>query len=338
VTTIITPQLRRRFLLSLLFGLLVITGLSFVADAPRVLDAARHFAWGYVPVILALTTFNYILRGVKWHYYLHLIGVHVARGDSAAIFASGLSMAMTPGKLGELLKAWLLRARAGTPMAVSAPIIMAERLTDGIALLILASGGLLLYRSGWQVLLLIALLATAMVAVVQSRALSLRILAALERMPALGKRAHNLRQFYESAYVLLRPRPLLTALALGVVSWSGECLAFFFVLVGLGFPATPALLVRAAFVLATSTLVGSASLLPGGLGAAEASSAALLRLVLPISAPTAVVATLLIRFCTLWFGVALGLVALLFFGKRLGSPTGQRPAAAGHDAPLVSGV
>jgi uncharacterized protein (TIRG00374 family) len=304
-----------------------------------VLDAARHFAWAYVPAILALTTFNYILRGVKWQYYLRLIGVPVGRGDSAAIFGCGLSMAMTPGKIGELLKAWLLRARAGTPMSVSAPIILAERLTDGVAMLTLASAGLLLYRHGWQVLLVIALAAVAAVAVARSRALSLRILAALEGIPALGKRAHNLRQFYESAYVLLGPRPLLTALAIGVVSWSGECVAFFLVLVGLGFAPSAGLLISATFVLATSTLVGSASLLPGGLGAAEASSAGLLRLVLPaISGPQAVVATLLIRFCTLWFGVAVGLASLVIFRKRLGltGVVAATPAPAHGNEPSVA--
>ena len=134
--------MRRRFALSLVFGLLVVTALAFIGDAPRVI-AARHFAWAYVPAVLALTTFNYLLRGVKWQYYLRLIGVRVSAGDGAAIFACGLSMAMTPGKVGELLKAWLLRARSGTPMAVSAPVILAERLTDGVAMLILASAGLL---------------------------------------------------------------------------------------------------------------------------------------------------------------------------------------------------
>jgi len=326
--------LRRRFLLSLLFGLIVVTVLAFLGDAPRVLAAASHFAWGYVPAILALTTFNYVLRGVKWHYYLRLIRVPVGRGDSAAIFGCGLSMAMTPGKVGELLKAWLLRSRAGTPMSVSAPVILAERLTDGVAMLILASGGLLLYREGWQALLVIALVAIVAVSVVQSRALSLRILARLERAPAIGPRVGGrLRQFYESAYVLLRPRPLLTALAIGVVSWSGECVAFFLVLVGLGFAPDAGLLIRAAFVLATSTLVGSASLLPGGLGAAEASSAALLAVVLHgITRPQAVVATLLIRFCTLWFGVAVGVISLIIFRKRFGliaAPDDTAPATQG---------
>ncbi len=297
---------------------------------------AGHFTWAYVPAILALTTFNYLLRGVKWLYYLRLIGIPVARGDGAAIFACGLSMAMTPGKVGELLKAWLLRARAGTPMAVSAPVILAERLTDGVAMLILASAGLLLYRHGWQALLAIALVAVVAVAVIQSRSLALRILAALEGIPLLAGRAHHLRAFYESAYVLLGWRPLLTALAIGVVSWSGECLAFFLVLTGLGFTPSVGLLIRAAFVLATSTLVGSASLLPGGLGAAEVSSAALLRLVLPISGPKAVVATLLIRFCTLWFGVVVGVGSLLLFRKRLGlGAAGRATPASPSESPAV---
>ena len=231
--------MRRRFALSLILGLLVVTALAFIGDAPRVIAAARHFAWAYVPAVLALTTFNYLLRGVKWQYYLRLIGARVSVGDGAAIFACGLSMAMTPGKVGELLKAWLLRARAGTPMAVSAPVILAERLTDGVAMLILASAGLLLYRHGWQALLLIALAAVVAVAVVQSRPLSLRILTALEGVPVLAPRAHHLRAFYESAYVLLGWRPLLVALAIGVVSWSGECVAFFLILAGLGFAPTP---------------------------------------------------------------------------------------------------
>jgi uncharacterized protein (TIRG00374 family) len=316
-------------LLSLLFGLLVVTALSFVGDIRRVVDAASHFTWAYIPAILSLTCFNYLLRGVKWQYYLRLIGVPISRADGTAIFACGLSMAMTPGKVGELLKSWMLRARAGIPMAASAPVILAERLTDGMAMLILASVGLLMYRHGWQALLVIAVVAIAAVSVVQSRPLALRLLSASERIPLLSPRAPLLRAFYESAYVLLSWRPLLTALAIGVVSWSGECVAFYLVLMGLGFAPSPELLIRAAFVLATSTLVGSASLLPGGLGAAEASSAALLRLVLPISSPKAVVATLLIRFCTLWFGVAVGMVALLLFRKRLVLTTSaNRPSDA----------
>jgi uncharacterized protein (TIRG00374 family) len=110
------------------------------------------------------------------------------------------------------------------------------------------------------------------------------------------------------------------AVGLGLISWAGECLAFYLVLLGLGFAPDTTLLLQATFILAMATLVGAASMLPGGLGAADASVTGLLLLLVraaPMSQPVAVAATLLIRFCTLWFGVLLGLVALAVVGRRL---------------------
>jgi uncharacterized membrane protein YbhN (UPF0104 family) len=68
-----------------------------------------------------------------------------------------------------------------------------------------------------------------------------------------------------------------------------------------------------------STLVGSASLLPGGLGVADATVAGLLLLTLPagtMDRSEAIAATLLIRFCTLWFGALLGALTLLLANRR----------------------
>jgi uncharacterized membrane protein YbhN (UPF0104 family) len=62
-----------------------------------------------------------------------------------------------------------------------------------------------------------------------------------------------------------------------------------------------------------------------------------LRLVLPqISWPQAVVATLLIRFCTLWFGVGVGVVSLLLFRRRLAVQTLDGPGAAAPREPRVA--
>ncbi|GAC1437752.1 MAG: lysylphosphatidylglycerol synthase transmembrane domain-containing protein [Chloroflexota bacterium] len=315
----VTPQLRRRFLLSLLFGFLVLTALGLVADLPKMLAALSHFTWGYLPAILGLTAFNYFLRYVKFHYYLTRIAVRVSLADSLAIFLSGLSMAMTPGKVGELLKAFLLRSRTGTPISRTAPVIMAERLTDGLAMLLLASAGLLLYRQGLPIFLLVIVGAVVLIAVVQVRPLSERLLDMAGRLPVVGKRAVGLRAFYESSYQLLWWPTLLLAVALGFVSWSGECVAFYYVLIGLGFAPSWLLLVQAAFVLAISTLAGSVSLLPGGLGVAEGSVYGLLLLLLHTTTQKAGAATLLIRFCTLWFGVSIGIVALFLFSRRFGT-------------------
>jgi uncharacterized protein (TIRG00374 family) len=78
------------------------------------------------------------------------------------------------------------------------------------------------------------------------------------------------------------------------------------------------LVLQATFVLAASTLFGLVSFLPGGLGVSEASSAGLLALLIPMAAAPATTATIIIRFCTLWFGVALGAIALAWFSRRYG--------------------
>ncbi|MDQ3854826.1 MAG: flippase-like domain-containing protein [Chloroflexota bacterium] len=332
-------DLRNKLLLGFAVGVAVVLALILVSDVHELQRSLRAFDWALIPLILALTLLNYALRFVKWHYYLGRIGARgVALRTSLGIFLSGLTMAMTPGKVGELLKSVLLRRVIGTPIAVSAPIVMAERLTDGLALLVLSAGGLILYRVGVPVLALIALLAAAVVLVCVTEVGRRAVLGSAARLPFVGSRMEHVHAVYESARSLLAPRPLGVGIGLGLVSWAGECLAFFLVLVGLGLEPTFELLLLASFVLGASTLIGSASLLPGGLGVADATVAGLLLLTLPAGAvdrSEAIAATLLIRFCTLWFGAGLGVVTLLSTGTRLGrvpsdavDPSPQRTPAA----------
>ncbi|HEU4792122.1 MAG TPA: lysylphosphatidylglycerol synthase domain-containing protein, partial [Nitrolancea sp.] len=132
-------------------------------------------------------------------------------------------------------------------------------------------------------------------------------------------------------YLLLRPGNLLIATGIGVVSWSGECLALGLILNGLGLPFSWSLLATATFILATATIAGAISMLPGGLGAAEASITGLLLLLVsdPRMTPElAAAATLLVQFATLWFGVLLGMGGLFTVERHL-RRVEERPAGAG---------
>jgi uncharacterized protein (TIRG00374 family) len=311
-------QLRRRLPLWLALGAAVALAVGVLGDGPKVGAALAGYRWQLLPLVLGLTLLNYGIRFVKWQIYLRLIGAPaVPRGESALIFFSGLSMTMTPGKVGEWLKSYLLLQRWGVPLGTSAPIILAERLTDGVAMLLLALGGLLAYGVGRELVVLIALAALVFVILTQLPAVRDGLLSLAERLPFARERVHHLRDFLESARRLFSPPALLMAIAMGLVSWGGECVAFYFVLVGLGVPPGQELLLQAAFILATSSLVGSVSMLPGGLAVAEGSIAGML-LFLGVTGEAAVAAaaTLLIRFCTLWFGVGVGVVALILLGRR----------------------
>jgi len=289
------------------------TALAFYADAPRMLTALARFRWELLPLILGFTTFNYGWRFVKWQYYLKRLQIHLPLGKSLLIFLSGLSMAITPGKVGELLKSYFLKRATGVPVSRTSPIIVAERLTDGIAMLGLAAIGLVLYPFGREVLLALLLIGLTGIVLIQNRRLSLALLERGERLPGIARVAHWLHAFYESSYILLQWRPLLLAILIGLVSWSGECVALYFVYNGLGVPGGIDLFIKTMFILAVSSLIGSASGLPGGLGTADGSMLGLTRFLVSASATLGGAATLLIRLCTLWFGLLIGVCAAILF-------------------------
>jgi uncharacterized protein (TIRG00374 family) len=317
---LLTRKLRTGIVLSLVLAFIVLVAVALYADAAHLVRALVHFRWEYLPLILGLTLFNYLWRFVKWQYYLKRLAVSIHWSKSLLIFVSGLSMAITPGKVGELLKSYLLKRETGAAISHTSPIIVAERLTDGIAMLVLAAAGLVLYRFGWEILLALLVLGVAGIAVVQNRRFVLAVLSVGERLFVAPRFTRMMRAFYESTYTLLQWRPLLLAILIGLVSWSGECGALYFVFTGLGVVPSIDLLIKATFILAFASLVGSASGLPGGLGAAEGSVLGLTLLLVSTSAALGGAATLLIRFCTLWFGLGLGVVALLMFSSTQHTP------------------
>jgi uncharacterized protein (TIRG00374 family) len=237
--------------------------------------------------------------------------------DSLALFVGGFTLAVSPGKVAEVLKSVVLKRMVGTPVSRSVPVVLAERLSDGLAMLLLASAGVLAYPQYWPVFALVIGGLVAGIVIVQIRPLALRLLALLGRLPLISRYAVELESFYESSYELLRLKNLVFAVGLGTVSWAGEGVAFYLILLGLGLPPSADLLFQAIFILAFSTIVGAVSGLPGGLGAAEVSVGAMLQALVGIGRTMTGTATLLVRFCTLWFGVLLGLLSLLLFRRRL---------------------
>jgi uncharacterized protein (TIRG00374 family) len=295
------------------FGFLVMLGLLLLGDLRQVGQALRAFRWAYFPTALALTLFNYTLRFFKFHFYLGQVGVRLgARGfpllQSARLFVAGFPLAVTPAKAGEALKAvWLQRA-TGLPVAQGVAVVVAERISGGLAVLALATLGVIAYPQYWPAFLALLVVLGGVVVVFRIRPLAYWALDLGERLPLVQKMIPALRQFYEGSYRLFRPGPALLAVGLGTLSWLGEGIGFYLILLGLGLTPGWELASLAVFILSFSTLVGAVSSLPGGLGAAEASIAGMLALLANTPTETAAAATLLIRFATLWLGVSLGLL------------------------------
>lgn len=305
----------RRFLgehglwLSAALTAVVFAAMVAYADAGQVRRAFAGFDWEATAGVLGLATAGYVIRLLKWECYLRELDVDVSPRTSAVVFFSGLMMVVTPGKAGELWKAWFLRDTADVPVSTTSSVVGAERATDLLALCGLAAVGLAAYSRSSTVLVAVGAAFALGLGLLRWRSGCRRLLARAESVPVVGRYAGDIETFYESTYALFRLRPLATATALSVVAWGLEGLALWVALRGFGVPADPLVGV---FVFSLGSVVGAASLLPGGLGAAEASMLGLL-LTFGYSEPVAAGATIVVRVGTLWYAAGLGVVTFTLY-------------------------
>jgi uncharacterized membrane protein YbhN (UPF0104 family) len=303
----------RRAILLFVAAVVVYAVIALLADAPKLVAALVAFHWAALPVAIALTLGNYGLRFLRWSYFLRVVGLEVPVRQSLPIFLSGLGMAITPGKLGELIKSHLLREAHGTPLSVSAPVVLADRLTDLLAMLVLALGGLLSRDGGPVLAIVVLLVCLGTIQLLRWRRAADGVLGLLARAPVIGRRSDAIRALYESSFLLLGPGPLLVSTVISTIAWLCECIALYVILLGLGLPASWSLGIEATYAYALSTLIGAVTLLPGGLGAQELSLASLLLFAgMGVTREQAATATILVRLVTFWLGIAIGLAALAY--------------------------
>ena len=242
------------------------------------------------------------------------LGIIIALA-SVGLLLGGFSLSVTPGKLGEAVKALLLRESHGIAAARTAPIVVAERLTDLMGLLLLACVGIFSFKADPRFLIIGAGLIVFGLLVISVRPIAMFFLHLFARTPGLRKIAPKLEEAYQTTAALLRPLPLVLGVALSTVSWFFECAAFWAVVHG--FAGASIDLQAATFIYASMTVAGALSFLPGGLGVTEAGMLAMLsELAVGCGRSVAAAATFVTRLCTLWFAVLIGIAALLIFARK----------------------
>ena len=308
-------KLLGKIILGVAAGVAIYVAFSVWADARSVGHALAGFQWTIALAALALASLNYLVRFVRWHYYLKVLGLAVPAGHSFLVFLGGFSLTVTPGKLGEVVKALLLRESHGIPAARTAPIVVAERFTDLMGLLLLACVGIFTFKIDPRFLLIGAGLIGFGLLVVSAPPIATFLVRLSGHVPIVRRLTPKLDEAYRTTALLLRPRPLVLGLALSVVSWFFECAAFWAVVHG--FSGAAVELQAATFIYASMTVAGALSFLPGGLGVTEAGMLAMLgELGTGCGRSVAAAATFVTRLCTLWFAVLVGIAALLIFARR----------------------
>ena len=298
--------MKHRGLIAFFFlAIAVFAGLALYGDLPELLRQVSSFSVAYWLAVLGLALANYLLRLVRWHYYLRVLGIRIGSGASVAIFMAGLGMAITPGRVGELAKSYFLKDKMGISVARSSVVVIAERITDLIAVLLLSLWGLTLVPYGWVAALVVLAAFGAFILLAVTPWGSEKIL----RLPVIRRWSPFLTTSRDGFRQIFSMKPLAIAVVLGMLAWFAEGCGLWLVLRGLDATGS---LGHAISIYAAATLLGAITLLPGGLVGTEGGMVALLQQVEGMTKTQASSATFIIRICTLWFALLIGLLALIY--------------------------
>ena len=249
---------------------------------------------------------NYFIRFIRWHGYIKLTGATIPFWRHFLYYLSGFALTTTPGKAGETIRSVLLR-----PHGVSYPESLAsfftERFLDVIVIALLASLSVYVFDEYHGFVLITTIVILLLLPLIRSQVL-ISILTNVKNKihwHRIQTVLNHLISLINSAQLFLAWRHIAGGLGLGMIAWSIQGFAFYFIVSTLNFELS---LLAAMGIYSISLLAGAVSFIPGGVGSTEVVMGLLLA-ALGADTSIAVSAPLISRLSTLWFAVAIGLLS-----------------------------
>lgn len=291
-------------------------------DGEKIVSAVRQIGVSGLLFLCSLSLFNYALRYLRWYLMLRRLGDKPAFGDGMLCYWAGFALTTTPGKAGEAIRCLYFKNRHGIDNAHSFAALLADRLSDLLSAMLMATGALFYFEHFRWVAWVLLALSGAILLVVFKPALLLVSARWFEQRSPAGIQSFFAAapRFVERSASLLSPKVLLFSTLLGLVSWGAEAYGFSWLSLQLGAHASVPVL---AGIFCLAMLAGS--FLPGGLGGTEAAMAVLLAAV-GVDPASAFVIALLCRLATLWLAVLIGLLSMLWLEHK---PLPTLPTSAG---------
>jgi hypothetical protein len=250
------------------------------------------------------------LRGYRWQLLLRRAGTHISLRDSTEImFISWLVNCLVPAKLGDVYRAWLLKANFTVSLSRTFGTVFIERIFDLFAIAILGLGAAFWSFRGnlptaVQVVIAIGLAVVLLLSVglYTVRNFGKR---ALLRVPLPRKKQLlELYEKFEEGVFAINPRQVPWLAVVTAAIWATEAIRLLLVIEALNFRDVHLGISGAFFVALSASLLTAIPLTPAGLGIVELGIVGILTVIYGVDQTNAVAITLVdraISVFSIWF-------------------------------------
>ena len=286
---------KRNIVLMIFCILTFYTAFIWYAGFEKIQDVLGSLNWlSLIPIfsILAITLF---LRSIIQKVLLNEIGIKINIKENFIVYLSGLSMIVTPGGTGVMIKSYFLKKKFNHEISKTLPIIFVERFFDIIAIIILLFFTLSLIFSFYPFIISLILsffVGTTFLILKKHQKIVIKISAKLK----IFKRFTDSPEFTKSLNNLLTTKMVFFLIFTVVAITFLESLMFY---IGFNSFTQDFSYADSIQIFYSSILVGSIFLIPGGIGVTEGFFVSLL-LEKGITFELSSAIIIFLRFSTIW--------------------------------------
>ena len=283
----------------------------FFSDFNIISEQISNFKYEFLPLILLLVSISWTPLLVRWQILLKKNDINIPIKKSFLLFLGGMSMSITPGHVGELIKSQLMKTIYNIPRTKTAPIIFVEKFYDLTGAIIASIIGIIILGMDTNLILISVSILIVIIFLIYYRPIFEFILKRVTKTKFFSKYSENLSDSYEIVRNSTTPQISSISFGLSVLYWIIISVAVHFILLSFGIESVSIL--KTISIYSSSVIIGAISFIPGGLGITEGSLIGLFSLE-GIDVSLALILSVMIRILTMWYSVSIGFICLKFTG------------------------
>ena len=220
-----------------------------------------------VLLLLPLVVWNLTFRIARWSLMCGALGVPTPLTRTVLYYLAGLTLALTPARLGEIIRLWVIARCHGYSYARLGPLFIGDWLGDAVSYLLLAAVGLSVFLDAAAPVLAAAVVVLVAISLFLHPRLLRWIVGLVYRIVGVRPRFFAvLRGIIGKVMLLMSARTAAGLVLLGCLAGLGPSAMLYIVAHQVGIELNA---LQSVFIVATGVLAGGLTMLPGGVGGTE---------------------------------------------------------------------
>jgi len=304
----------RKPLILIIVIMIVYVAFAFYADIGKLSRTTLKIDYLAIPLIFVPMTTTILLLALRFHRFLMALNIRISIKQSILIYIVGLSLAVTPGSSGQIIKSQIMKKQFGHAISKTSPIIFIEKwseLTSVLLILIVFA----VLNAMWESILITVIgiaVAILLFGIMTNQALFRSFKKIVLKIPRLKIFEESLEITQDTLKVLSSKKVVTEGIIITIPAMILQAISVYFAFHALGIKIS---FVPSTQIFYTALISGILSFLPGGLGVTEGSMAALLLKYYNHDIALLAGAVIFVRLVTLWYPTFLGIIIGQFIMK-----------------------